>query len=121
MRDAYVAEIDRQAIALGLLARLADGHDDPAPIRILAGDGGLHQRGIRNRHSDAFRSLVAGRALDLDLDEFASALAVADDLLSEIAQHGIESVCELGKVMMMLAGFDRVVRPLLQRRRLRTA
>ena len=42
--DLRRAEADRQLVALGWFAGLPDRHDDAAPIRILAGDGGLHQR-----------------------------------------------------------------------------
>ena len=38
MRDADVAEIDVELVALGLLAGLADRHDDAAPIGVLAGE-----------------------------------------------------------------------------------
>src|SRR5699024_6993716 len=47
--DADVAEPDRQPVALGGLPGLADGHDDAAPVGVLAGDGGLHQRRVGDR------------------------------------------------------------------------
>ena len=43
MRDASAAEPDRQPVAVGFFAGLADGHHDTAPIGVLARDGGFHQ------------------------------------------------------------------------------
>src|SRR6185437_6821182 len=42
--DADAVERDRELVAIGRLAGLADGHDHAAPIGVLAGDRGLHQR-----------------------------------------------------------------------------
>ena len=42
--NADTVEPDRQPIAVGRLAGLADRHHHPAPIGVLAGDRGLHQR-----------------------------------------------------------------------------
>src|SRR5260221_8204831 len=39
----HAADADREAIAVGLLASLADGHDDAPPIGITGGDPGLDQ------------------------------------------------------------------------------
>src|SRR4051812_1725344 len=36
-RDQHAADLDRQLVAFGLLAGLAHGHDDAAPVRVLAG------------------------------------------------------------------------------------
>ena len=55
MRDADAAEPDRQLVAVGGLAGLADRHHDAAPIGVLAGDRGLHQRRIGDRHRDPAR------------------------------------------------------------------
>jgi len=43
-RHPGAAHGDGQLVAVGRLARLAHRHDDAAPIRVLAGDRGLHQR-----------------------------------------------------------------------------
>ena len=53
MGDADVAEPDRQEVAIGRLAGLADGHDDAAPIGVLAGDRRLDQRRIGDGQRDA--------------------------------------------------------------------
>src|SRR5215469_6080138 len=42
--DGHAADADGELVALGLLASLADGHDDAAPIGIAGGKRGLHQR-----------------------------------------------------------------------------
>ena len=42
-------ETDGELVAVGRLARLAHGHNDPAPVGILAGDGGFHQRAVGDR------------------------------------------------------------------------
>ena len=97
MGDADVAEIDVELVALGLLAGLADRHHDAAPVGVLAGAGGLHQRRIGDRERDALGRLARGRAFDADLDEFARALAVADDLMREIEQQLVERALEGGE------------------------
>src|SRR6185437_28828 len=58
------AEGDRQPVAVGGLAGLADGHHHPAPIGILAGDRGLDQRRIGDRPCDTVGTAVVDRALD---------------------------------------------------------
>ena len=90
MGDSNFAEPDVELVALGLFARLADRHDDAAPIGVLAAAGGLDQRRIGDRHGDALGGLTGRRALDIDLDELAGALAVAHDLLREIAQQLVQ-------------------------------
>ena len=80
--DPDAADRDRQPVAVGLLAGLADRHDDAAPIGVARGDRGLDQRRIADREADTPRRPRARRARDLDRDEFLGALAVARDLLS---------------------------------------
>ena len=53
MGDTDVAEPDRQQVAVGRLAGLADRHDHAAPIGVLAGDRRLDQRRIGDRQRDA--------------------------------------------------------------------
>ena len=43
------AEADGEAVAVDRLLGLADGHDDPAPVGVLAGQGGLDQRAVGDR------------------------------------------------------------------------
>ena len=76
------------------LAGLADRHDDAAPIGVLAGDRGLHQRRIGDRHRDSPRRFLRRRALDDDLDQLARAFAVARHLLGEIGEHGVKAFAE---------------------------
>ncbi len=92
--DADAVERDRQLVAVGGLAGLADRHHHAAPIGVLAGDRGLHQRRIRHRHRDFSRGLLRRGALDDDLDQLARALAVAGDLLGKIGQHRAERLCK---------------------------
>src|SRR5690348_5301012 len=47
--DQHAADLDGQLVALGLLAGLADRHDDAAPIRVLSSNCGLDQRRIGDR------------------------------------------------------------------------
>src|SRR3546814_8976773 len=46
------ADRDRQPVAVGLLAGLADRHDDAAPIGIAAGDRRLDQRRVGDGEAD---------------------------------------------------------------------
>ena len=78
-RHPGAADGDAQLVAVGRLAGLADRHDDAAPIGVLAGDRGLHQRRIGDGHGDAVGRPGADRAGDVDLDQFLRALAVARD------------------------------------------
>ena len=53
--DLRGAEADRQRVAVGGFARLADGSDDAAPIGVFAGDRGLDQRRIGRRRAAEYR------------------------------------------------------------------
>ena len=79
-----------ELVAVGGLAGLADRHHHAAPIGVLAGDRGLHQRRIRDRQRDFSRGFLRGGAVDDDLDQLGRAFAVADDLFGEIGQHRVE-------------------------------
>jgi hypothetical protein len=94
MERSIQAAACRQPVAVGGLAGLADRHDDAAPIGVLAGDRGLHQRRIGDRHRDAARRSFRHRALDHDLDQLARAFAVARHLFGEIGEHGVEGLAE---------------------------
>ena len=85
--DLDVAEPNREPVAVGRLARLAHGHDDAAPIRVLAGDRRLHQRRIGDGQRDPPRRGGALGAGDAHRDEFGRPLAVLHHLVREIAQH----------------------------------
>src|SRR5262249_30983484 len=65
---------DRQAVAVGLLASLADGGDDAAPVGVLAGDGGLDEGRVGDREGDAPRRAIALGAAYGDGDELGHAL-----------------------------------------------
>src|ERR1700730_466716 len=78
------ADRDRQAVALGLLAGLADRHDDAAPIGVARGDRGLDQRRVADRQADPPCRPVVFGAGHLDRDEFLGALAIAHELLRQI-------------------------------------
>src|ERR1700752_2441969 len=55
--DGHAADADAQAVSVGLLAGLADGHDDASPVGIAAGDRGLDQRRIGDGERDPPRRL----------------------------------------------------------------
>ena len=114
VRDADAAEPDRQPVAVGRLAGLADRHHHAAPIGVLAGDRGLHQRRIGDRQRDAARRFFRRRALDDDLDQLARAFAVARHLLGEIGEHGVEALAERGEPRI---GQPRDLRDAARRRR----
>ena len=94
MRQAVVAEPDRQPVAVGRLAGLADGHDDAAPIGVLAGDRRLDQRRIGDRQRDALGRARRLRAGDGDFDLLARALAVAHHLQRQRLQHLVQRAAE---------------------------
>src|SRR3979409_1585365 len=71
-------------VAVGGLAGLADRHHHAAPIGVLPGDRGLHQRRIRYRHRDFAWGRFRRRAVDDDLDQLARAFAIPRHLLGEI-------------------------------------
>src|SRR5262245_31688127 len=47
--DLHAADRDLELVAVGALARLADRHDDAAPVGVLARDRGLDQRRVGDR------------------------------------------------------------------------
>ena len=73
----------REAIAIRLLAGLADGGDDAPPVRVLAGDRRLDEGRVGDRQGDSPRRLLRGGAADGDGDELTGPLAVADDLMRQ--------------------------------------
>jgi len=101
MGDADVAEVDVELVALRFLARLADRHHDAPPVGVFARAGGFHQRRVGDRHGDAFGGLARRRAFDIDLDEFARSLAVADHLLGEAEQDLVERALERGERLVV--------------------
>jgi hypothetical protein len=58
--DGDAAEADREPVAVRRFARLADRHDDAAPVGVLARDGGLDQRRVGDGQADAARAFVRG-------------------------------------------------------------
>src|SRR5258708_5019235 len=74
--DLDAADRDPELVAVGALARLADRHDDAAPVGVLAGDGGLDQRRVGDRQADLAGSAVRRSAADTDGDEFGGTFAV---------------------------------------------
>src|SRR5438445_1811723 len=79
--DLDAADRDRQPVAIGLLAGLADRHDDAAPIGVARGDCGLDQRRVADREADPPRRPVVFSAGDLDRDEFLGPLTITGELL----------------------------------------
>ena len=84
-------------LALDRLLGLADRHDDAAPVGVLARDGGLDQRAFGDRLGDPARRGRAGGAGDVDLDEFARALAVAHQLRGEVVHDLFQLGLEVGQ------------------------
>jgi hypothetical protein len=93
--DRDAADRDLQAIAIGLLAGLADRHDDAAPIGVARRDRGLDQRRVADGEANPPRRPVRGRAGHRDRDELLRALAVAHDLLGEVDHHAVEGLPEI--------------------------
>src|SRR5712691_11527201 len=114
LRDLDAADRDRQAVAVGLLAGLADRHDDAAPIRIARGERGLDQRRIADREADAPRRPVALGAGHLDGYKFFGPFAVARELGREINRQAGEGATEIVEKRVLGAG-DRRVPRLLRR------
>src|SRR5690625_4120130 len=92
--DQNITKADGQQVAIRLLAGFADGHDDAAPIGVLAGKRGLDQRRIRDGKPDAPGGAIILGAGDGDGGEFAGALAILDDLDREIAEYPMQRFAE---------------------------
>ena len=108
--DLDAADRDRQPIALGLLAGLADRHDDAAPIGVACGNRGLDQGRVGDREPDPPRRPVVFGAGDLDRDEFLGALAIAGELLREINRDVREGATEISEPRIVGAGDGGVFR-----------
>ena len=94
MRDTDPVKPDREPVTVGGFAGLADRHYDAAPVGVLAGNGGLHQRRVGDGKRDSACRTLRHRALDHDLNELARALAVAGHLLGEIGEHGVKALAQ---------------------------
>ncbi|CAI8205109.1 MAG: Uncharacterised protein [SAR116 cluster bacterium] len=68
--NSNAADIDAELRLIDGGARLANGHDNAAPICILAGDGSLHQGRIGNRHCDAMCRVFIRGASHINGDQF---------------------------------------------------
>src|SRR6266568_4047834 len=110
LRDLDAADRDRQAVAVGLLAGLADRHDDAAPIRIPCGERGLDQRRIADRQADPSCRPVAFGAGYLYGYKFFGPLAIARELGREIGRQAGEGATEIVEKRVLGAGDRRVPR-----------
>src|ERR1041384_3446108 len=95
---------DRQPAAAGLLAGLADRHDNAPPIGVAGGERGFHQRRVADRQPDLPRRPLVLGARNLDRDEFLGALAVARQLLRQIDAHLLERAAEIGEARIVGTG-----------------
>src|SRR5664280_3886876 len=86
----FIAALTSASSLAGSRAPLCATRMPPNQIESLsrsAGDRGLHQRRISDRHGDAARRSLRHRAFHHDLDQLAGAFAVARDLLGQIGQY----------------------------------
>src|SRR6185437_13209650 len=68
LRDQHAADGNAKGVTVDLLARLADRHDDAAPIRVARRDSRLDQGRIADGETDGARRLGRYRAGDIDGD-----------------------------------------------------
>ena len=88
------AEADGEAVTVDGFLGLADGHDDPAPVGVFTGDGGLDQRAVGDRFGQLAGRGRTGGAVHRDLYEFGRSLAVADQLVGKVEHHAVEGTGE---------------------------
>ena len=88
------AEPDGEPVPVGCFARLADCHHDAAPVRVLARDGSLENRGVGDREPDPPGRAIILRPNHLDGNEFRQALAILDDVERQLVHHAVQ---RLGK------------------------
>ena len=84
--DAYAVDVHRDLFGIvwcDVGRHGAEGADDAAPVRIVAGDGAFEQIGRCDRATACQSGFFGGRAGNFDTDVMACAFAVADDLASE--------------------------------------
>ena len=88
------AEADGQTVAIDGFLGLANGHDDTAPVGVLARDGGLDQGAVGDRLGELAGRSGTGGAVHRDLDELGCPLTVADQLVGQIQHHPVERAGE---------------------------
>ena len=103
-RDLFIADPDRDLVAVGGLAGLADRHDETTPVGILGGKCRLHQRRVADGECNGLCRVVVGRAGDRDLHKLGGAFAVTNDLLGEVEQHRVECLLERRQLRIVRVG-----------------
>src|SRR6185437_13951352 len=83
LADEEFAETDGDARWIDLGARVASGGDQPAPVGVVAGPGGLDQGRVRDSPCDAEGVGIGGGATDVELDQMGCAFCIGDDLLCQ--------------------------------------
>ena len=92
--------VDGDVQPVRLERRVGGAHrgQDPAPVRVLPGDGALEQVGPGHRAADGDRVLLAGRADHLDGDQLARPLGVRLQLAGQVGADLGQPGGELGQV-----------------------
>ena len=82
--DVHAAEPERHFCGFDVLAGIAGGADDAAPVGVFAIERGFHQRRSGDRATDDFGLLFAGGACNADRDELGGAFTIAGDLFGQV-------------------------------------
>ena len=90
--DACDPDID--ALTIEFHAGAARGGEDAAPVRIGSGEGGFHQRRIRNGPRELIGGAIGGGAAHFNFDHTLRAFAVFDDGERERHADALESRAE---------------------------
>ena len=75
-----IGQMDVHSIGFEFDAGAARGGDDPAPIRVGAGESRLDQRGIRDGASDLIRCRIGRRPTHFDFDYPLGAFTIGHNL-----------------------------------------
>src|SRR5438105_175758 len=85
-----VADPERGVGRIEADASAAGSHHQAAPVRVVAEEGGLHQRRVRYRHGDPAGVGSGAGAADVDLDQLGGALTVAGQGAGELGADLLE-------------------------------
>ncbi len=106
--DEMGPEPDRKLVAVGGLARLADGHDHAAPVGVFSGDGRLQDRRVGAGERNPARGRPALGAFDLEGDELGEPFPVLGDLYGEILHEVVQRAGKGREARIVRAG-DRLL------------
>src|SRR5918911_4154722 len=94
LEDLERAEIKLHTLRVERHPRIAHRVEYPAPVGVLAVDGGLDEVAPDDDLGERRGRRLILSALDDDLDELRCPLAVACDLFSELAHHSLDGLLE---------------------------